>query len=193
MAVAYVQEFRIEAGDTSTTNYDAVVVELGLDNEPAEGLIVHTAGFDHDRGVFRIVDVWETRGGGSAVHGRAAHADHRAARRAGRRGRVQPADRRVLVRAARRRALDVPAAGRRVARSLERSGRVNGRPSRIGEVGTHGGPRTPLRRRSRRRSTARDGPDRATTKRRRPTGDRRPGSGESAHRARWDGRTPRDT
>lgn len=64
MAVAFVQEFRSEAGDTSTTNYDAVVVELGLDNEPAEGLIVHTAGFDHDRGVFRIVDVWETRDAG---------------------------------------------------------------------------------------------------------------------------------
>ena len=64
MAVAFVQEFRSEAGDTSTTNYDAVVVELGLDNEPAEGLIVHTAGFDHDRGVFRIVDVWETREAG---------------------------------------------------------------------------------------------------------------------------------
>jgi hypothetical protein len=64
VAIAFIQEFTIVDGDTSTTNYDAVVVELGLDNEPAEGLVVHTAGFDHDRGVFRIVDVWETREAG---------------------------------------------------------------------------------------------------------------------------------
>jgi len=28
---------------------------------PFEGLIVHTAGFDDEAGVFRILDVWETR------------------------------------------------------------------------------------------------------------------------------------
>ena len=63
MAIAYVQEFAIVAGDTSTTNYDAVVEALGLDAAP-EGLIVHTAGFDHDKGVFRIFDVWESREAG---------------------------------------------------------------------------------------------------------------------------------
>jgi hypothetical protein len=60
MAVAFVQEFPIVNGDTSTTNYDAVARELGLQGMP-EGGLVHTAGFDHERGVFRIFDVWETR------------------------------------------------------------------------------------------------------------------------------------
>jgi hypothetical protein len=57
MAVAYVQEFEIQGDDRSTTNYDAVASRLG--GETPEGLIVHTAGFDEDRGVFRILDVWE--------------------------------------------------------------------------------------------------------------------------------------
>jgi len=60
MAVVYLQEFEIRDGDTSTTNYDAVVAELNLPQAP-EGLLVHTAGFDHDNGVFRILDVWESR------------------------------------------------------------------------------------------------------------------------------------
>ena len=60
MAVAYVQEFEIQGGDTSTSNYDAVVAELNLQDAP-EGLIAHTAGFDTDAGVFRIFDIWETR------------------------------------------------------------------------------------------------------------------------------------
>jgi hypothetical protein len=60
MAVAYLQEFKIVDGDTSTANYDAVVEKLSLTTAP-DGLIVHTAGFDHDAGVFRIFDVWETR------------------------------------------------------------------------------------------------------------------------------------
>ncbi|HZT45535.1 MAG TPA: hypothetical protein VFA24_05085 [Gaiellaceae bacterium] len=60
MAVAYLQEFEIRDGDTSTPNYDAVVKELALDRAP-DGLLIHTAGFDHDAGVFRILDVWETR------------------------------------------------------------------------------------------------------------------------------------
>jgi hypothetical protein len=58
--IAYVQEFTIQDGDTSTTNYDAVVSQLDLQNAP-DGLLIHTAGFDHDGGVFRIFDVWETR------------------------------------------------------------------------------------------------------------------------------------
>ena len=60
MAVAYIQEFTIVAGDLSTANYDAVVEALNLASAP-DGLIVHTAGFDHTDGVFRIFDVWESR------------------------------------------------------------------------------------------------------------------------------------
>jgi hypothetical protein len=60
MAIAYVQEFTIRDGDTSTTNYDAVSAALNLQDAP-DGLLIHTAGFDHDAGVFRIFDVWETR------------------------------------------------------------------------------------------------------------------------------------
>jgi hypothetical protein len=57
VAVVYVQEFAI--GDRSTTNYDSVAEKVG--EGPFQGLIVHTAGFDEDAGVFRILDVWETR------------------------------------------------------------------------------------------------------------------------------------
>jgi hypothetical protein len=60
VAIAFVQEFEIQNGDTSTTNYDAVVAALDLDDAP-DGLLIHTAGFDHDAGVFRIFDVWESR------------------------------------------------------------------------------------------------------------------------------------
>lgn len=60
MAIAFMQEFEIQAGDTSTTNYDAVAAELNLQQAP-DGLLIHTAGFDHDSGVFRIFDVWESR------------------------------------------------------------------------------------------------------------------------------------
>ena len=58
MAIAYLQEFKIRDGDTSTTNYDAVVEALNLTETP-DGLLIHTAGFDGD--VFRIFDVWESR------------------------------------------------------------------------------------------------------------------------------------
>ena len=57
MAVVYVQEFPI--GDRSTTNYDFVAEQVG--DGPFQGLIAHTAGFDDEAGVFRILDVWETR------------------------------------------------------------------------------------------------------------------------------------
>jgi hypothetical protein len=63
VAIAYLQEFTIQDGDSSTTNYDAVVAALNLQDAP-DGLLIHTAGFDHDAGVFRILDVWETRGHG---------------------------------------------------------------------------------------------------------------------------------
>jgi hypothetical protein len=58
MAIAFIQEFTIQ--DHSTTNYDAIS-ERVRGGPPAEGLIIHTAGFDDDAGVFRIFDVWETR------------------------------------------------------------------------------------------------------------------------------------
>src|SRR3954471_15552373 len=57
MAVVYIQEFPI--GDRTTTNYDFVADKIGTG--PFDGLIVHTAGFDDEAGVFRILDVWETR------------------------------------------------------------------------------------------------------------------------------------
>jgi len=60
MAIAYIQEFEIKDGDTSTANYDAVVAALNLQGQP-DGLVVHTAGFDDDAGLFRIFDVWESR------------------------------------------------------------------------------------------------------------------------------------
>lgn len=60
MAIAYLQEFKLQSGDTSTTNYDAVNDALNLQAAP-DGLLIHTAGFDRDGGVFRIFDVWETR------------------------------------------------------------------------------------------------------------------------------------
>jgi hypothetical protein len=58
VAVASIQEFAIE--DRSTTNYDAISERL-RGGPPADGLIVHTAGFDDEAGVFRIFDVWESR------------------------------------------------------------------------------------------------------------------------------------
>ena len=57
MAVAYITEFPI--GDRSTENYDFMKKKLG--DEKIEGLLVHTAGFDDEAGVWRSVDVWETR------------------------------------------------------------------------------------------------------------------------------------
>jgi hypothetical protein len=57
MAVVYIQEFAI--ADRSTTNYDFVADKIG--DGPFDGLIVHTAGFDDEAGVFRILDVWESR------------------------------------------------------------------------------------------------------------------------------------
>jgi hypothetical protein len=60
MPVAFIQEFAIRDGDTSTTNYDAVTAALDIQETP-DGALIHTAGFDLEAGVFRIFDVWETR------------------------------------------------------------------------------------------------------------------------------------
>lgn len=65
MAVAFIQEFPI-TDDRGTSNYDAVNERL-TENQPApEGLLIHFAGFDDEAGVFRIVNVWETREQGQA-------------------------------------------------------------------------------------------------------------------------------
>lgn len=61
MPIAYIQEFPIVDGDTSTTNYDAVAAKLDLHGAAPQCLLLHSAGFDHDAGVFRIFDVWQTR------------------------------------------------------------------------------------------------------------------------------------
>lgn len=58
MAVAFVQEFKIE--DHSTKNYDEIAKRINAEPMPA-GLIVHSAGFDDAAGVFRIFDVWESQ------------------------------------------------------------------------------------------------------------------------------------
>jgi len=61
MAVALIQEFRIQDGDKSTTNYDAISERLNARGDWPDGAIIHTAGFDDDAGVFRIFEVWESR------------------------------------------------------------------------------------------------------------------------------------
>ncbi len=61
MPVAFIQEFRLDGDDRSTTNYDTVSERLNVRENPPEGAIFHSAGFDEEAGVFRIFDVWETR------------------------------------------------------------------------------------------------------------------------------------
>jgi hypothetical protein len=60
MAVALVQEFKIVDDDRTTTNYDHIVQRLDLDSDPPAGLITHTAGWDEQAGVFRIVAIWSS-------------------------------------------------------------------------------------------------------------------------------------
>ena len=57
MPVAFIHEFPI--GDRSTENYDFMAEKMA--GQRIDGLLVHTAGFDDDAGVWRQVDVWETR------------------------------------------------------------------------------------------------------------------------------------
>ena len=61
MAVAFVQEWDLESDDRSTTNYDLVAKKVTEQNANPEGLVVHTAGFSEDAGVFRVFDVWESQ------------------------------------------------------------------------------------------------------------------------------------
>ena len=60
MAVAFITEFKTEGDDRSTTNYDAINDKLAHTEAP-EGLILHFAGFDEEAGVFRVVNIWDTR------------------------------------------------------------------------------------------------------------------------------------
>ena len=57
MTYVYMQEFEI--GDRSTANYDYMKKKIG--DQEIEGLIVHTAGFDDESGVWRMLDVWESK------------------------------------------------------------------------------------------------------------------------------------
>jgi hypothetical protein len=57
MPVVYISEFPI--GDRSTENYD--YMKDKLDGEDIDGLLVHAAGFDDGNGVWRMVDIWESR------------------------------------------------------------------------------------------------------------------------------------
>jgi hypothetical protein len=67
MAVVFIQEFPLDpSGDRSTDNYDTIAAKIGAAADPPSGLIVHTAGFDEDAGVFRILDVWRSRAEGQA-------------------------------------------------------------------------------------------------------------------------------
>ena len=43
----------------STDNYDFISEKIGTG--PFDGLIVHSAGFDDQDGVFRIFDIWESK------------------------------------------------------------------------------------------------------------------------------------
>jgi hypothetical protein len=71
MAVAFVQEFAIEPnGDRSTGDYDAITARVGAEDDPPEGPILHTAGFDEEMSVFRIFEVWETREAAERFHER---------------------------------------------------------------------------------------------------------------------------
>jgi hypothetical protein len=60
MAVALVQEYRIDGDDRTTTNYDHIAQLLDMDSDPPQGLIAHAAGWDEQAGVFRIVAIWNS-------------------------------------------------------------------------------------------------------------------------------------
>jgi quinol monooxygenase YgiN len=61
VAIAVIQEFPIEGDDRTTRNYDRIQEALGTRDNPPDGGLVHTAGFDEQAGVFRIFDVWESQ------------------------------------------------------------------------------------------------------------------------------------
>ena len=40
---------------------DSVSEHIGMDTNPPDGMIIHTAGSDEEGGVFRILEVWESQ------------------------------------------------------------------------------------------------------------------------------------
>jgi hypothetical protein len=58
VAVAIVQDWIEEETDRSTTNYDAVSAKLA-DQEPIDGLRVHSAGYSGSG--FRIFEIWDSK------------------------------------------------------------------------------------------------------------------------------------
>ena len=60
MPIVVLQEFKIQDDSRSTANYDAVSEQIGAATNPPGGLIAHTAGWDEQSGVFRIIEVWES-------------------------------------------------------------------------------------------------------------------------------------
>ena len=71
MPFVVLQEFKIERDNRSTTNYDSVSQHIGMDTNPPDGMIIHTAGWDEEGGVFRIRGVGDP-GGLGTVPARAA-------------------------------------------------------------------------------------------------------------------------
>gem|GEM_PF-1825209 len=62
MPIAFVQDMPAAAAE----GYDAVVADMGLDVEPAKGLILHTAGAFN--GNWREIMVWESREAWDTFH-----------------------------------------------------------------------------------------------------------------------------
>ena len=80
MAIVFLQEFKIDGDDRSTTNYDSIMSQLDMEANPPDGLVVHTAGWDEDAGVFRILDVWESQEHGETCARRSSRSSTRARR-----------------------------------------------------------------------------------------------------------------
>jgi hypothetical protein len=59
VAVAIIQDWIEPETDRSTVNYDAVSEKLMAQDEPIDGLLVHSAGFTGSG--FRILEIWESR------------------------------------------------------------------------------------------------------------------------------------
>jgi hypothetical protein len=59
VAVAIVQDWIEPETDRSTENYDAITAALMAQNEPIDGLRVHSAGYSGSG--FRIFEIWDSR------------------------------------------------------------------------------------------------------------------------------------
>ena len=88
MPFVVLQEFKIEGDDRSTTNYDSVSEHIGMDTNPPDGMIIHTAGWDEEGGVLRDFPRLGDPAGLGTVPQRAAAT--RACREAGSRNNAPP-------------------------------------------------------------------------------------------------------